>query len=105
MIVSVVSCCEGMWEGDEKKSGGKVVSGGGDGLVKLWDIQDGKEVLSMAGHTAEVVSTTWYYHYTYHWGNIIENMDTCICLCDSYTLLCGFFPHYNAVNPCIIIYQ
>ena len=33
----------------------RAVSGGGDGLVKLWDLQDGRELLSMAGHTAEVV--------------------------------------------------
>lgn len=46
----------------EERGGGKrrrrrVVSGGGDSLVKLWDLQDGRELLSMAGHTAEVVCT------------------------------------------------
>ena len=54
-MFAVVSCCEGVWEGEEGGEGGRVVSGGGDGLVKLWDIQDGREVLSMGGHTAEVV--------------------------------------------------
>ena len=55
-VSTVVSCCEGVQGGeDEKGVGGKVVSGGGDGLVKFWDLQDGREVLSMAGHTAEVV--------------------------------------------------
>lgn len=57
-VSTVVSCCEVVWGGeDERGVGGKVVSGGGDGLVKLWDLQDGREVLSMAGHTAEVVRT------------------------------------------------
>ena len=32
------------------------VSGGGDGMVKVWDLQLGREVVSMAGHSAEVVS-------------------------------------------------
>ena len=50
----VVSCCECAWEGGEE-AGGRVVSGGGDGLVKLWEIHEGKELLSMAGHSAEVV--------------------------------------------------
>ena len=36
----------------------RAVSGGGDGRVKLWDLQDGRELLSMAGHTAEVVGTS-----------------------------------------------
>lgn len=34
-----------------------VVSGGGDSVVKLWDIHSGREVASMTGHTAEVVSS------------------------------------------------
>ena len=50
----MVSCCEGVWEGEEE-GGGRVVSGGGDGLVKLWDIREGREILSMTGHCAEVV--------------------------------------------------
>ena len=37
------------------EGGRRVVSGGGDSLVKLWDIKAGRELLSMAGHTAEVV--------------------------------------------------
>ena len=55
VLVIVVSCCEGVWEGGEE-SGGRVVSGGGEGLVKLWDVHEGRELLSMAGHSAEVVS-------------------------------------------------
>ena len=53
LFCAVVSCCEGEWNAGEGK--GRVVSGGGDGLVKLWDLRDGREILSMAGHTAEVV--------------------------------------------------
>ena len=53
-LYAVVSCCEGVWEGGEE-GGGRVVSGGGDGLVKLWDIREGREILSMTGHCAEVV--------------------------------------------------
>ena len=55
-LLEVVSCCEGEWamrEGGMRRR--RAVSGGGDGLVKLWDLQDGRELLSMAGHTAEVV--------------------------------------------------
>ena len=59
MCAVVMSCCEGVWEGEGGR-GGRVVSGGGDGLVKLWDIQDGREILSMAGHSAEVVYCVSY---------------------------------------------
>jgi WD40 repeat protein len=37
----------------------RFVSGGRDGMVKLWDIQSGQEVLTLAGHTAEVRSVTF----------------------------------------------
>lgn len=33
-----------------------VISGSGDSLVKLWDLKSCKEVASMYGHSAEVVS-------------------------------------------------
>ena len=52
-----MSCCEGeiREEGEGERRRRRVVSGGGDSLVKLWDLHDGRELLSMAGHTAEVV--------------------------------------------------
>lgn len=52
----VVSCCESTVEAGSPRM---VVSGGGDSVVKLWDVHSGREVASMAGHTAEVVSTKW----------------------------------------------
>ena len=64
-ICTVVSCCEVVCEGGELEEGGwRVVSGGGDGLVKLWDVKHGRELLSMAGHTAEVVYTPCSKAYT-----------------------------------------
>ena len=35
---------------------GRVVSGGGDGHVKLWDMQAGQLITSFLGHEQEVVS-------------------------------------------------
>jgi len=35
---------------------GRVVSGGGDGHVKLWDLQTGQLITSFLGHEQEVVS-------------------------------------------------
>ena len=56
--ITVVNCCECVVEGLEETriAPRMAVSGGGDGVVKVWDLQLGREVVSMVGHSAEVVS-------------------------------------------------
>ena len=36
----------------------KIVSGGGDNMVVLWDTKTGQSIRSFAGHTQEIVSST-----------------------------------------------
>ena len=38
----------------------RVYSGGGDAVVKGWDIQTGHNVLTLQGHTQEVVHNYYY---------------------------------------------
>lgn len=33
----------------------RLVSGGGDGTIKLWDVTTGNEVLTLQGHTGNIV--------------------------------------------------
>ena len=47
---TAVYCCDF----DDKK----IISGGGDGLIKIWDSHTGDNTLSLVGHTGEVVSTS-----------------------------------------------
>ena len=35
------------------------MSGGGDGLIKVWDAQTGDNTFTMVGHTGEVVNITY----------------------------------------------
>ena len=47
-FVAAVFCC--LFFGE------KLFSGGGDGVVKGWDMTSGGEILSLEGHREEVVS-------------------------------------------------
>lgn len=51
LFPTVVYCCEIL--------DGKVVSGGGDGLVKVWKSQSGLLHSTLTGHTQEVVRQSW----------------------------------------------
>ena len=51
----VVYCCTYVPSGDDLLLSQRIFSGGGDALVKCWDIQTGDNVLSLQGHTQEVV--------------------------------------------------
>ena len=42
----------------------RVFSGGGDGLIKSWDLQTGENISTMHGHTQEVVSLLLHVHHT-----------------------------------------
>lgn len=53
LLPTVVYCCQIVDE--------KVVSGGGDGLVKVWKSQSGLLQCTLTGHTQEVVSQPWVY--------------------------------------------
>ncbi len=35
---------------------GNIISGGGDGVVRLWNTVTGNNMLEMKGHTQEIVS-------------------------------------------------
>ena len=70
-----VYCCDF----DDKK----VISGGGDGLIKVWDAQTGDNTLSLVGHTGEVVrSSVISVHSSLFPGEIAaeERLQTCFIL-------------------------
>lgn len=54
----VVYCCTYMLSGDDLFLSRRVCSGGGDAVVKVWDIRTGDNVLTLQGHTQEVVCIT-----------------------------------------------
>lgn len=48
-LLLVVYCCVCVC------SDGKVVSGGGDNLLKIWDLETGHVINTLSGHKQEVV--------------------------------------------------
>ena len=41
----------------------RVCSGGGDAVLKVWDIRTGDNVLTLQGHTQEVVCIIIFYNF------------------------------------------
>ena len=67
----VVYCCDCV--------GWKVVSGGGDSVLKVWDLESGDVSAILSGHTQEVVSVTSILIIWYHRAAQITSPAVLIC--------------------------